>query len=206
MNTKLAVTNFPGTHTKEMIQKIAEVFGKVKTVDLLKDPVTGEFKGQVNIEFMDEVDAKKGYNGLMGLNIEGALLHVKRLTTLAAPNTSLDGEMFKMLLEDRPTTCLMLRNVFCKEEIENREDYKELEEAVKEEMMRYGTCLRAHCPKAPIFGDAEAVPGYGKVFVKFKKEEEAEKARQGIYRRRFNDRIVDSIYFPEEKFDNNQFE
>ena len=175
-------------------------------MDLLKDPVTGEFKGQVNIEFMDEVDAKKGYNGLMGLNIEGALLHVKRLTTLAAPNASLDGEMFKMLLEDRPTTCLMLRNVFCKEEIEKREDYKELEEAVKEEMMRYGTCIRAHCPKEPIFGDAEAVPGYGKVFVKFKKEEEAEKARQGIYRRRFNDRIVDSIYFPEEKFDNNQFE
>jgi splicing factor U2AF subunit len=155
LNTKLLVTNFPPTHTKEMIQKISEVFGKVKSVDLLKDPVTGEFKGQVHIEYMDEVDAKKGHTGMMGLQIGEGLLFVKRLTTLSAPSASIDGEMFKMLLEDRPTTCLMLRNVFAKEEIENREDYKELEECVKEEMMRYGNCMRVHCPKAPIFGDAE---------------------------------------------------
>lgn len=45
LNTKLLVTNFPNTHTKDMITKICEVFGRVKCVDLLKDPSTGEFKG-----------------------------------------------------------------------------------------------------------------------------------------------------------------
>jgi hypothetical protein len=45
LNTKLHVSNFPPTHTKEMIYKICEVFGKVKALDLLKDPATGEFKG-----------------------------------------------------------------------------------------------------------------------------------------------------------------
>lgn len=45
MNTKLMINNFPSTHTKDMIQQICEVFGKVKSVDLLKDPATGEFRG-----------------------------------------------------------------------------------------------------------------------------------------------------------------
>ena len=39
------VTNFPPTHNKEMINKICSVFGKVKAIDLLKDPSTGEFRG-----------------------------------------------------------------------------------------------------------------------------------------------------------------
>lgn len=75
-----------------------------------------------------------------------------------------------------------------------------------EEMNRYGTCLKVHCPRPPLFGEAETVPGYGKVFVKFTKEEDAEKAKQCIYRRRFNGRAVESIYYPPEKFDNNLFD
>jgi hypothetical protein len=58
MNTKLLISNFPNTHTKEMIWKICEVFGKVKNVDLLKDTSTGEFKGQFHVEFETELDAK----------------------------------------------------------------------------------------------------------------------------------------------------
>ncbi len=61
MNTKLHITNFPVTHTKEMILRICEVFGKVRTLDLLKDPATGEFKGQIHVDFIDEVEAKKAH-------------------------------------------------------------------------------------------------------------------------------------------------
>ena len=70
MNTKLMVDNFPATHTKEMISKICQVFGKVKSIDLLKDPSTGEFRGQVHVEYETEQDAKKGYNGMLGLKVE----------------------------------------------------------------------------------------------------------------------------------------
>ena len=45
LNTKLQITNFPPSHSKEMIMKICSVFGKVKALDMLKDPATGEFKG-----------------------------------------------------------------------------------------------------------------------------------------------------------------
>lgn len=178
----------------------------MKSVDLLKDPSTGEFKGQVHIEYMDEVEAKKGHVGMMGLQIGEALLYVKRLTTLATNTANIDGEMFKALLEDKPTPCLMLRNLFVKEEIETREDYKELEESIKEEMNRYGNCIKVYCPRAPLFGEAESVPGYGKIFVKFSTDLESEKARQSIFRRRFNGRAIDSIYYPLENFDNNKFD
>ena len=104
--------------------------------------------------------------------------------------------MFKALLDDTPTPCLMLRNLVVKEEIESRDDYKEIEESVHEEMNRYGNCLRVHCPRPPLFGSTEQVLGYGKVYVRFSNEQESEKAKQGIYRRRFNGRIVESIYYP----------
>jgi splicing factor U2AF 65 kDa subunit len=201
MNTKLLVTNFPCQHSKENILKICEVFGKVKSVDLLKDPVTGEFRGHVHVEYIDEVEAKKGHTGMMGLKVgDGALLYVKRLTTLATPLAGLDGEMFKALLDDLPTPCLILRNLFVKEDIDTREDYKELEASVEEEMQRYGTCLKVYCPRPPMFGEADSVSGFGKVFVRFSHELEAEKAKQGIYRRRCNGRAVDTIYYPLEKF------
>ena len=69
--------------------------------------------------------------------------------------------------------------------------------------MRYGNCVKVHCPRPPLFGEAESEPGYGKVFIKFSRDEEAEKARAALYRRRFNGRPVESIYYPLEKFDNN---
>lgn len=92
-----------------------------------------------------------------------------------------------------------------KEELE-REDYKELEESVMEEMSRYGTCLRVYCPRPPMFGGAESVSGFGKVYVRFQNEVDSEKAKQAVYRRKFNGRIVESIYYPLEKFMKNQWD
>jgi hypothetical protein len=54
----------------------------------------------------------------MGFKMDQALLFVKRLTTITAPTANLDGEMFKALLDDSPTPCLMLKNLVVKEELE----------------------------------------------------------------------------------------
>jgi splicing factor U2AF subunit len=177
LNTKLHITGFPNTHTKEMILKICEVFGKVRAVDLLKDPATGEFKGQVHVEYTDEIEAKKGHTGMMGLKVGEGILFVKRLQTIVTHSANLDGEVFKSLLDDQPTPCLMLRNIVHKDEVESRDDYKEIEDSVQEEMMRYGNCLRVHCPRPPMFGSAEQILGYGKVYVRFSNELESEKAK-----------------------------
>jgi hypothetical protein len=110
------------------------VFGKVKNVDLLKDTSTGEFRGQVHVEYDNEVDAKKGFTGMMGLKVGDTVLFVKRLTTISAPSTTIEGEVFKSLIEDKPTCCIILKNLVKQEEIDARDDYKDLEASVDEEM------------------------------------------------------------------------
>ena len=108
--------------------------------------------------------------------------------------------MFKALIEDKPTKCLVLTGCVKMDEIECREDYKEIEIDVYEEMIRYGRCLKVHCPRPPLFGDPGSEPGFGKVYVKFEKEDEAERCKHSLFKRRFNGRFVDVMYYPEEKF------
>ena len=96
-----------------------------------------------------------------------------------------------------------MKNTVKLEEIECRDDYKELEWDVEDEMKRYGCVLRVHVPRPPIYGDPSSVPGFGKVYVKFSTEQEAEKCKHAIFKRRFNGRAVDVYYYPEEKFNKN---
>jgi hypothetical protein len=44
------------------------------------------------------------------------------------------------------------------------------------------------------------------VYVKFESEAEAERAKKGIFKRRFNDRLIETQYYSEEKFMNDMFE
>lgn len=86
MNTKLQVNNFPETHSKEEIRKICAVFGKVKSIDLIKDTLTGQFKGSIHVEYTSEIEAKRAHSSMMGFKIDENVLFVKKLTTITAPN------------------------------------------------------------------------------------------------------------------------
>ena len=78
---------------------------------MIKDPVTGEFRGTVHAEYSNEAEAKRALSGLMGMKVEDCLLFVKKLTAITAPSGNFEGEVFKSLIEDRATTCLMLKNI-----------------------------------------------------------------------------------------------
>ena len=150
-----------------MIQKICEVFGNVKNIDIIKDPITSEFKGTVHVEFLTEAEAKNAYSSMMGLKIEDQILFVKKITSISAPTQEGSGEVFKALIEDKPTKCLCLKNVVNLDEIEERMDYKELEFDIQDEMLRYGKCLKVQVPRPPLFGDPFDMPGFSKAFALF---------------------------------------
>ena len=191
--------NFPDTHSLSMIQKICEVFGNVKNIDIIKDPITSEFKGTVHVEFQSEAEAKHAHSSMMGLKIEDQILYVKKITSISAPTQDGTGEVFKALIEDKPTLCLCLKNLVSLDEIEERMDYKELEFDVQDEMMRYGKCVKVEVPRPPLFGDPFDMPGFSKVFALFSTTEEADRAKIALFRRRFNGRVVEAMFFPEEK-------
>jgi len=201
----IAVENFPKTHTDSMITEICNVFGQVKHVELQNDPLTGKFTGDILVLYSTPNDAKKALSGMTGLKVEDSILLTKKQgnMVIGAMGGATEGgeeEVFQALIEDRPTPVLCLKNVVDLAEIGSRMDYKELEFDVKEEMQRYGSCVKVVAPRPPMFGDPHSMPGFGRVFVQFKVSEEAERAKKQLFRRRFNGRSVDVNFFPEDKF------
>lgn len=61
-------------------------------------------------------------------------------------------------------------------------------------------------PRPPLFGDPYDMPGYSKAFALFASPAEAERTKIALYRRRFNGRVVEAMFFPEEKLMNQQYE
>ena len=117
-----------------------------------------------------------------------------------------DTEVFRQIIDDKPSTCLVLKNVVSLHENHEAEDFKELEFDVQDEMVRYGEVVRTHVPRPPKHGDPYAVKGFGKVYVQFGREADAEKAKNALQFRRFNDRFVETQYYTESKFQEGIFD
>jgi hypothetical protein len=127
-------------------------------------------------------EAKRALHGMMGLNVDKSVLLTKKPSGILLMGHEGEGnrddEVFQSLIEDRPTPCLVIRNLIAMEEITSRMDYKDFEFDVKDEMDKYGECRKVIAPRPPMFGDPASTPGHGKVFVQFSVTEEAEKAKK----------------------------
>ena len=138
---------------------------------------------------------------MIGLRIDNHVLDVRKIASLESGNgNGTEGEMFRQLIEDKPTCCICLKNVVVLSEIESRIDYKELEFDIEDEMMRYGKVVKVFVPRPPLYGDPYDVQGFGRVYVRFKEVEEAKRAKDSLFKRRFNGRIVDAQFYPEDRF------
>ena len=105
----------------------------------------------------------------MGLKINDCILDVKKISASEIhPTSAADGEVFKQLIEDKPTCCLCLKNIVLESEIESRIDYKELEFDVEDEMKRFGNVVRVVVPRPPLFSDPYSMPGFGRVYIRFR--------------------------------------
>ena len=52
--SKLLISNLPLNFNEDSVYKFMRTFGKIKTVEMVKDPVTGEYSGQCHVEFETE--------------------------------------------------------------------------------------------------------------------------------------------------------
>ena len=151
---------------------------------------------------------------MMGLEINKKVLYVAKCQPPTDEELELefggafmgDSEIFKQVIDDKPTSCLVMKNcVFAREDF-THEDYKELEFDIKDELVKYGDVKRCHLPRPPKYGDPHLLKGFGKVFVRYANEKDAENAKMKLFKRRFNDRYLEVNYYPEDKFINNIFE
>lgn len=161
-NQRLLISNFPKGHNEKLIRELCSYFGKVEAVELVNDQQG--FTGSAYIEFENEAEAKKAFNQMMGLQVGSKNLYVKKMQPpteeellrmqreqgIAIHETE---EIFKQIIEDKPTKCIVLKNVVSLQEQHEPEDFKELEFDVQDEMKRYGKVVRTHVPRPPKYGD-----------------------------------------------------
>jgi splicing factor U2AF subunit len=209
--TKLLVSNLPIEYDKDQVRDILSVVGKVKDLEMLSDANTGKYKGEVNVQYEREEDSRKAETTLMGMNIKDAYLHVKKVqstTTLQA--SSMQGITDSSLLTSEvcdPSPCLVLTNLLIPEDITDFAEYTEVEDETFEEMERYGrvTQVIAPRPSAGYRAGMTLEPGVGKVYTRFETIEDARVGKEAMTGRRFEGRIVDAQFYPEDKFNKGEF-
>lgn len=78
-NSKLLVTNLPLFFNESNIKEFFKIFGKLKSIELMKDEETHKFNGQCCIEFETEEGTQKALHYAMGIEIERKVLYIKRI-------------------------------------------------------------------------------------------------------------------------------
>jgi hypothetical protein len=155
----------------------------------------------VQVEYATEMEASRAYNCMIGLKIEDEVLQVKKLMPGEGSQTYTEtGEVFRQMLDDKPTYCLMIKDVVKPSGLENRIDYKEMEFDIQDEVNQYGKSICVKVPRPPLFGDPMQTPGFGHAFVLMASVEDAQKAKAALLKRKMNGIPLEAHYFPEEKF------
>lgn len=97
---------------------MCKIYGNVVSVEMIKDS-QNLFNGSCNVDFESEFEAKKAFSSMMGLQVGQKYLYVKKaqppteeeIADEIANNPAECGEIFLQIIEDKPTNCLVLKNV-----------------------------------------------------------------------------------------------
>jgi len=197
--TKLKVSNLPLEYSEGQIREILNICGAIKELELINDENTGKYKGEVFVQYEKEEDSRKAEAALMGMKILDAYLHVKKVQTTTTLQDS-DSKLWKE--EWAPCTWLALSNLLIPEQVSDPNEYADVEDEVYEEMETYGKVLQVVAPRpdANYRPGQTLEPGIGRVFVRFNNEREATVAKTAMQGRRFEGRIVEARYYPEDEF------
>lgn len=85
MGRKLYVGNLPFTTTEPQLVEIFEQIGRVQSVKIISDPLSGRSKGFGFVEMVSESDALKAIDRFHGAEFEGRPLTVSEAKSGAEP-------------------------------------------------------------------------------------------------------------------------
>ncbi|KAJ5908052.1 hypothetical protein N7495_000734 [Penicillium taxi] len=203
---KICVTNIPAYIPDEAVVMLLKSFGELKSFILAKDKYTEESRGIAFCEYADPAATPIAVEGLNGMELGDRNLKVTRASVGTTQASGLEMGVNAMSMFAKTTSSdigtgrvLQLLNMVTVDELIDNNDYEEIKEDVGEECEKYGTVLGVKIPR-PI-GSNRQVPGIGKIFVKFDKDESATAALKALAGRKFSDRTVVVSYFNEENYD-----
>lgn len=204
--TKLLVSNLPIDYDENQIKEILRVIGNIKHLEIITDPNTGKYKGEVYVQYEKEEDSRRAETTLLGMNIKDAYLSVKKVQS----TTTLQGEGGLLMRNEEcpPSVCLVLFNILLPENITDLTEYTDIEDETFEEMEQYGKVLQVIAPRPSknYIPGQPYEPGVGKVYVKFTSISDAQVGKKAMTGRRFEGRVVSAFFYPEDRFNRAEFE
>ena len=96
---KLQVTNLPPTMNKEGVEKLMSIFGKVKNVEIILDPIKKSPNGQCYVEFSNELELLKAVSGAMGMKLGEYVLETKKVPISQTADALAIGVLIKNAAE-----------------------------------------------------------------------------------------------------------
>jgi splicing factor U2AF subunit len=87
-SSKLLVNNLPLDFNEQDVAKFLKNFGKIKTLEMIKDPKTGKHIGQCQVEYETETATSNALHYVMGVSLKGNVLYIKRSTGVSTALTS----------------------------------------------------------------------------------------------------------------------
>jgi splicing factor U2AF subunit len=196
---RLVISGLPHGFHLEEVREVLERFGKLKCIDMPKDPLTGLTKGYAVFDFADD-DAMAMALQEPDLTVGGCCARIARAgkeslaQALLPPTPDFDNRA------KFTSRILVLKNLARITDLENEEDYDDLHEDVLEQCKKHGRVVSIVIPKP-----GEHTSGIGKIFVEFACLEEAQQAKTALTGMRFNGREVQCGYHPEELFFQSNF-
>lgn len=196
---RLMISGLPHGLVVDECKKILEEFGKLKCLDMPKDPITGLTKGYAVFDYEEDVSMAEALQQSK-IPVSGCIATISRVgkeslaQAFLPPTPDFDNRA-------RFTSrILVLKNMVKITDLEIDEDYEDMLEDVMEECKKYGRVISIVIPRPGIH-----TSGIGKIFVEYPVVEEAQKAKIGLEGMRFNGNRVQCGFHPEELYFQSNF-
>ena len=212
------------------VSKICASFGKLKSFNLIKDPVDPSMnKGYAFFEYADERAAEKAIKALNNFEIMDKKLKVQKAS--AGSKQANQITMHKNVPDEKrldlpkycsmPSPVVQFLNMVSVEDLFDQSFVAQVKNDLLEECQQFGQVVSLEIPK-PLFhleqkddsvkiaekyqalANSESAlvsRAHGKVYVKFSELIAAKQARYGLSGRTYNGRTVVASFYPEHLFD-----
>lgn len=222
---KIFLTGIPTFATEEELRVLAESFGIVKLVNLIRDNTDDTLnRGFCFIEYENKIGAEKAIDGFNNIEFLGKKLKAQkanmnqalgkiatdikegRVISNKVPNKfseNIESATFQSFLPEyarTPSRLLVMINMLSPEDLMDENDYRDIEEEIRSEVVKYGTVISLEIIR-PCIKTYTCSPAVGKVFVRYQNVSSAVKARYKISGLKFNRRTVVCSFYPEDQYD-----
>ncbi|XP_017218265.1 splicing factor U2af large subunit B isoform X2 [Daucus carota subsp. sativus] len=214
---RIFVGGLPYYFTEAQIRELLESFGPLRGFDLVKDRETGNSKGYAFCVYQDLSVTDIACAALNGIKMGDKTLTVRRAnqgTTQPKPEQEsvllhAQQQIALQRLMLQPTSgaaskVLCLTQVVSEDELRDDEDYEDILEDMRTECEKFGELVNVVIPRPNPNG--EPSPGVGKVFLDYVDAEGASKARAGLNGRKFGGNQVVAVFYPENKFHQQEYD